>query len=76
MCLSYPAQILSVDTHGTALAVVDGQTRQVTLTALGADHVAAGDWVLVSTGLAVARLQPDEAAAQLRLIADARRAYR
>jgi len=76
MCLSYPAQIVAVDPSGTALAVVDGRIRQVALTALGDEDVAAGDWVLVSTGLAVARLQPEEAAAQLRLLADARRAYR
>jgi hydrogenase assembly chaperone HypC/HupF len=70
MCVSMPARVLSVDDGGrSALVDVDGSERHVALTILVLDGtpVAAGDWLLVHTGLAVEILAPDDAADLLEL---------
>ncbi len=59
MCLGYPAQVVAVDDAG---ATVDDGTRRRRASTLVMPDVAAGEWVLVTTGAIVARLDADEAA--------------
>ena len=63
MCLSEAARVLEVDGDS---AVVDlrGAQRRVPLVALtfAGEVIRPGDWLLVHTGLAVARISPTEAA--------------
>ena len=75
MCLESPARVVAVDADGRS-ATVDmyrgtGRTLLLTLDA-GDEPVAPGDWLLVHSGLAVARLDPGEAHELLELIAEAR----
>ncbi len=63
MCLSYPGQVRAVESDGTALVEIRGATRRIPLLALADDApVVAGEWLLVQTGLAVARISAREAA--------------
>jgi hydrogenase expression/formation protein HypC len=65
MCISMPARVIEVDGRGREATVdVDGAVRSISLAVLTLEGtvVAPGDWLLVHTGLAVTRLDPDEAA--------------
>ena len=59
MCLSYPARVLSLETADTALVDVRGQARRVVL--LGTGPVSQGDWLVVHSGIALARIDAEEA---------------
>jgi hydrogenase expression/formation protein HypC len=63
MCVAEPAAVLEVD-DGMALVELRGVARTVPLTVLMStgEIVVPGDFVLVHTGLAVARLTHQEAA--------------
>jgi len=64
MCLSEAALVLSVEADETALVDLRGAARTVPLilvTSAG-ETVSPGDWLLVQTGLAVARITAAEAA--------------
>lgn len=64
MCLADPAQVLAVTDDGAAAdVVVQGVVRTISLAPLTLDHrtPAAGDWVLVSMGMAIDRLDAAEA---------------
>jgi hydrogenase expression/formation protein HypC len=65
MCVSEAGLVVSVEADETALCSVNGARRRVPLIILTAagETVAPGDWLLIHTGLAVARLTADEAAA-------------
>jgi hydrogenase expression/formation protein HypC len=67
MCLALPGKVLTIVDPAAGLACVDiqGTPREVNVSLL--DGVAAGQWVLVSTGFAVARLSEAEAAEAVRL---------
>jgi hydrogenase expression/formation protein HypC len=69
MCVAEPAQVLRVDAD---IAEVDvrGITRLVPLILLESTGVpvAPGDWLLVHTGLAVARISAAEAAEHLEFL--------
>lgn len=70
VCIAYPARILSLDTEGSATVDILGR-RQVVLLALipdGRRPVAVGDWLLVQTGLALARIDQAEAQERAALI--------
>jgi hydrogenase expression/formation protein HypC len=69
MCVAEPAQVLRVDGE-MAEADVRGVTRRVPLILLES-AVSPGDWLLVHTGLAVARITAAEAHAQLTLLSGA-----
>lgn len=73
MCLSTPARVIETAPPGAALVEAGGRRTTVLLTALGADadSVQPGTWLLVHSGLAVDRLSDDDAAALLRLRAEA-----
>ncbi len=59
MCLGEIAEVIEVGA-GTAVTSVGGQTRQVSLLTL-TDLVEPGDWVLIHSGFALARLTADQA---------------
>ncbi|HET8657730.1 MAG TPA: HypC/HybG/HupF family hydrogenase formation chaperone [Micromonosporaceae bacterium] len=68
MCLAYPARVRSVG-DGTAQVDAGGRTQEVILLALDGGEPAAGDWLLVQSGIALARIDPGEAAARARALA-------
>jgi hydrogenase expression/formation protein HypC len=65
MCLAIPMKIIDID-GSVATAEVDGVTRQARLDLL--PEVGLGDYVLIHAGLAISRLDPEEAAATLALL--------
>jgi hydrogenase expression/formation protein HypC len=67
MCLAFPARVTSLGTDGTATVSVRGRLVQVALLAVADGPVGPGDWLLVHSGIAVARLDDEEAAARGRL---------
>ena len=66
MCVSYPARVLAVEPGGTALVDQHGRPQRVTL--LGTGPVAVGDWLVVHSGIALARIDPEEARLRRELI--------
>jgi hydrogenase maturation factor len=64
MCVSEAALVLSVEGDETALVQLRGAPRRVPIVVVTAagETVSPGDWLLVQTGLAVARVSPAEAA--------------
>jgi hydrogenase maturation factor len=72
MCVAYPAQVLTPPDGATALVARLGgsvRTEFVLLAVIeDAGDIRAGDWLLVQSGLALARLEPTEAAARLALL--------
>jgi len=65
MCLAIPARVLSVEGN---VATVDlaGTRARARLDALG-EEVRVGDWLLIHTGFAIRRLDPEDAQETLRL---------
>lgn len=66
MCLAIPMKIIDID-GAIATAEVDGVTRQARLDLLLPD-VDVGDYVLIHAGLAISRVDPEDAAATLDLL--------
>jgi hydrogenase expression/formation protein HypC len=65
MCLAIPMKI--IDINGTiATAEVDGVTRQARLDLL--PEAGVGDFILIHAGLAISRLDPEDAAETLALM--------
>lgn len=60
MCLGFPGRVLDVDAAG---AVVDVEGRRRRASTLLVPDVAVGDWVYVTAGTIVDRIDPAEAAA-------------
>ena len=69
MCLAVPARIIELLPDGLAKAEVGGIVKQLNLALI--DDVALGDYVIVHVGFALAKLDPEEAAATLALFAEA-----
>jgi hydrogenase expression/formation protein HypC len=72
--LAIPGQVLEIVDEGNRLARVDvaGVRRNVSVGLLDADgegSVTAGDWVLIHVGFAISRIDEEEAAETLRLLA-------
>lgn len=61
MCLAIPSKIVSIDLD-TSMGVVEtmGVTREANLALLD-EEVAIGDWVLVHVGLAISKVDAEEA---------------
>jgi hydrogenase expression/formation protein HypC len=76
MCLGIPGRIVSIDDAARKLATVDvaGVRRQVNIACIvSPDHPAdacVGDWVLIHVGFAMSRINEEEAAATLRILAE------
>jgi hydrogenase expression/formation protein HypC len=64
MCVSEAARVLSVQGDESALVDLRGAARRVPLIVVTSSGVTVrpGDWLLVQTGLAVARISAAEAA--------------
>jgi hydrogenase assembly chaperone HypC/HupF len=59
MCLSFPGLVVSVDETG---ATIETEGRRRRASTLLAPDLAVGEWVFVSAGTVIDRLEPDEAA--------------
>lgn len=70
MCLAIPSKIVSID-RNTCMGVIDtmGVTRDANLMLVD-DEVAVGDWVLVHVGLAISRIDEEEAQKTLEMYQD------
>lgn len=65
MCLSVPAEILSVE-GDMAMASVGGAVREISLQLL--DDIKPGDFVLLHTGYALEKISREEAEETLRML--------
>ena len=61
MCLAIPSKIISID-HDTGMGEIDtmGVTREANLSLVD-EEINIGDWVLVHVGLAISRIDAEEA---------------
>ena len=69
MCLAIPCRIVRMEAGDAALVDVGGVRKSVSLALV--DGVGPGDYVIVHVGYALARLDPDAAAATLAAMAAA-----
>jgi hydrogenase assembly chaperone HypC/HupF len=67
MCVAYPVQVTALGADGTATVIAHGRPVRVALLALDVP-VAAGDWLLVHSGVALARIDEADALARKRII--------
>ena len=68
MCLAIPVQIQSIDADRTAIVVLGGVSRQISL--IMTPEAQVGDYVLVHTGYAISVLSEEEAQASLEAFAE------
>ena len=68
MCLAIPAQIIELRDGDLAEVELAGVRQEISIALLDAVHV--GDYVIVHVGHALNKLDPDEAAATLKLFAE------
>ncbi len=66
MCLAVPAKVVSLNDDGSATVSIGGLKKTVSVALL--DDVHLGDYVVVHTGFALSRLDPEEAEATLALL--------
>jgi hydrogenase maturation factor len=57
----YPVQVLAIQPGELALVETEGRLQEVALCGLADPVVIAGDWLLVRAGVALSRIEPDEA---------------
>jgi hydrogenase expression/formation protein HypC len=69
MCLAIPARIVELIANDCAIVDLGGVRKDVSLALL--EDVAVGDYVIVHVGYALTRLDPEEAAKTLALMAEA-----
>jgi hydrogenase expression/formation protein HypC len=69
MCLAIPARIVRLDADEQALIDVGGIQKKISVALV--DGVEVGDYVIVHVGYALARLDPEAAAATLATMAAA-----
>jgi hydrogenase expression/formation protein HypC len=76
MCLGVPGRIVEISDRERMLAIADvvGIRRAINVTCIvGDDHpidACIGDWVLIHVGFAMARIDEEEAAATLKVLAE------
>lgn len=76
MCLGIPGRIIKIDDAAMNLATVDvgGVKRQINITCIVNDEhpvgSCVGDWVLVHVGLAMSRINEEEAALTLQILTE------
>jgi hydrogenase expression/formation protein HypC len=70
MCLGIPGQIVAIDDPVRKLATVSvaGVRRQINTACIADARI--GDWVLVHVGFAMSRIDEEEAAETLRILAE------
>jgi hydrogenase expression/formation protein HypC len=66
MCLGFPGLILELDDMA-ATVDIGGTKREVSVMILP-DEVAVGDWVMVHAGMAIAKMDPEEAVKTLQVL--------
>jgi len=59
MCLGFPGLVVAIDATG---ATIDTEGRRRRASTLLAPDLAVGEWVFVSAGTVIDRLEPDEVA--------------
>ncbi len=69
MCLAIPTRVVELLPDNHAIVELGGVRKPISLELV--DDVAVGDYVIVHVGYALARLDPDEAARTLALMAEA-----
>ena len=68
MCLAIPARVVAVSGPDQAVVELGGIRKQVSLALV--DGIAVGDYVIVHVGYALARLDQEQAAMTLQLMAE------
>ncbi|MDS4041878.1 MAG: HypC/HybG/HupF family hydrogenase formation chaperone [Candidatus Competibacter sp.] len=68
MCLAIPARVIEILDNESAVVDMGGVRKPISTALL--DEVAVGDYVIVHVGYALNRLDPEEAAETLRLLAE------
>lgn len=68
MCLAIPAQVIELREGDMAIVELAGVRKEISLALL--DKIQVGDYVIVHVGYALNKLDPEEAAATLKLFAD------
>ena len=68
MCLAIPTKITAILDDDMAMVEIGGIRKEVSLALL--DGAEAGDYVIVHTGFALSRLDPEEAEKTLALFAE------
>jgi len=69
MCLAIPARVVEIGADDQAVVELDGVRKPISLALV--EGVALGDYVILHVGYALTRLDPDEAARTLALMAEA-----
>ncbi|MDD4881475.1 MAG: HypC/HybG/HupF family hydrogenase formation chaperone [Gallionellaceae bacterium] len=69
MCLAIPARVVAIMDADQAVVELGGVRKDISLALL--DGVVEGDYVIVHVGYALTRLDPDEAARTLAMMATA-----
>ena len=68
MCVSYPGLVLEVEA-GMAVVEIEGRRRRASLMLM--PDLRPGEWVVVSAGTVIERLEPEQAAEITALLDDA-----
>lgn len=69
MCLAIPAQVLEIGADDQAVVSLGGVRKECSLALV--DDCSVGDYVILHVGYALTRLDPEEAARTLALMAEA-----
>ncbi len=69
MCLAIPARVVEIQENDQAIVDLGGVRKDVSLALV--EDVQIGDYVIVHVGYALTRLDPEEAAKTLALMAEA-----
>ncbi|MBL6928922.1 MAG: HypC/HybG/HupF family hydrogenase formation chaperone [Rhodospirillales bacterium] len=68
MCLAIPAEVIAIDDQELATVDMGGVRKEVSVALL--EGVEVGDYVIVHTGFALSKLDPEEAKITLDLFAE------
>lgn len=68
MCVAYPVRVLALHDDGTAEVDTPRGAQRVALLALDGAGPAVGDWLLAHSGIALARLDPQDATGRRSLL--------
>ncbi len=68
MCVAYPVRVLALHDDGTAEVDTPRGGQRVALLALDGAGLAVGDWLLAHSGIALARLDPQDATGRRALL--------
>lgn len=68
MCLAIPAKVISLKDEGMASVEIGGVRKDISVALV--DGIGEGDYVIVHTGFALSKLDPEEAEKTLELFAE------